>query len=111
MTHEELNALCAEKVGGWTHNTAHSIVGGEIFGDTWRSPEGLTSRPPSYCTDPAAVLALLEKCDWEAGSLTLSKGCYCEINFPEGSVYETAPTFAEAGVRALLAAHGCEVGE
>ena len=70
--------------------------------------------------DPAAVIALLEKGLWEARNLE-GKNIVCifkEVKPDRGAsrtwtcyAQASAPTFAEAGVRALLKAHGCEVGE
>ena len=119
MTHDELNALCAEKVAHFKPY-AHPLM-------TFKNGDPvMIDQPPTYCTDPAAVIELLEKHSLAGGGEPEVFRFYspahkedtwtCEVIWlhHDGQILEhkiTAPTFAEAGVRALLKAHGCEVGE
>ena len=107
----ELDALCAEKVVGWTHVHMSCAESGSSRMIRWgKHPDVYTPiafRPvPSYTTDPAAVLGLLEKYDWIAGNHLLDGDYFCEINYPESRIIERAPTFALAATLALLKAHG-----
>ena len=109
----ELDALCAEKVAGWRDVMPAGYVDPES-GTTYYTPTGGTfhnpfrRQIPSYTTDPAAVLGLLEKYDWIAGNHLLDGDYFCEINYPESRIIERAPTFALAATLALLKAHGVE---
>jgi hypothetical protein len=120
----ELDALCAEKVAGWRDVMPAGYVDPES-GTTYYTPTGGTfhnpfrRQIPSYTTDPAAVLGLLEK-EAAPGIVSIEM----EAAIPQlwrvslsyrGQGAETdtfdaeAPTFAKAGVLALLRARGVEV--
>ena len=109
----ELDALCAERVAGRGDVMPAGYVDPES-GTTYYTPTGGTfhnpfrRQIPSYTTDPAAVLGLLEKYDWIAGNHLLDGDYFCEINYPESRVIERAPTFPLAATLALLRAHGVE---
>lgn len=107
MTDAELNALCAEKVAGY-----NTVQPNPLYPDRLAGFECPGSRDmvgiPSYTTDPAAVLGLLEKYDWIAGNHLLDGDYFCEINYPESRIIERAPTFALAATLALLKAHGVD---
>ena len=140
MSHDELNALCAEKVAGWKWYVLIDDEGKPcscgLRADTpqlkkevergWFKPGKCAKidhiySMPSYCTDPAAVIALLEK-EAVPGIVSIEM----EAAIPQlwrvslsyrGQGAETdtfdaeAPTFALAATLALLKAHGCEVRE
>ena len=109
MTHAELNALCAEKV-------AHFKPYAHPFMKFKNGDAVMIQLPPSYCTDPAPVIALLEKDHYDV-EIHFSQGCdmwsvrLLQRFTGKDSFSGKAESFAEAGVRALLKAHGCEVGE
>ena len=115
----ELDALCAEKVAGWTYIRLRTPKSTRYVG----CPKGICNLlpVPRYTTDPAAVLGLLEK-EAAPGIVSIEM----EAAIPQlwrvslsyrGQGAETdtfdaeAPTFALAATLALLKAHGCEVGE
>ena len=116
MSHDELNALCAEKVAGYTDIVQ---LGANPLSLSGTGRHGYRSFIPSYCADPAAVIALLEKEKGYTARYLAKEKTYivyitvkrCDDDGEFKDVYGQAPTFAEAGVRALLKAHGCEVGE
>ena len=114
----ELDALCAEKVAGWTpqiHPLMTMMDGSRV----------MMTKPPSYTTDPAAVLGLLDawlrktqhahpkgSIEWYGGRHKYSDEAYVELaGMIGGNIRYYAPTFALAATLALLKAHGCEVGE
>ena len=125
MSHDELNALCAEKVGGWKIGEQAPDHSSVYWKDgQWVYPCDL----PQYCTDPAAVIELLEKEHYVTCGRCYQKGhngfvlhllplvWYVDLGETDEDAGKEpftgiAPTFEEAGVRALLKAHGCEVGE
>lgn len=109
MTADTLNRLCAEHVAGWKKFPAVEGLREILFGPN--NEEDI----PDYVNDPAAVLALLEQ-SFGSANWTVVKGVVqwsvqAHSDEHAKSGFATAPTFAEAGVRALLKAHGCEVGE
>ena len=129
----ELDALCAEKVAGWRDVMPAGYVDPES-GTTYYTPTGGTfhnpfrRQMPSYTTDPAAVLGLLEKEHCVSCGRCYQKGpngmvdaalpliWYVDIGETDEDAGKTphtgmAPTFALAATLALLKAHGCEVGE
>ena len=114
----ELDALCAEKVAGWRDVMPAGYVDPES-GTTYYTPTGGTfhnpfrRQIPSYTTDPAAVLGLLEKCEhgWSLDYNRDMNQYTVTVSNEDGHYEGTAPTFALAGTLALLKAHGCEVGE
>ena len=114
----ELDALCAEKVAGWTHVHMSCAESGISRIVLWGKHPDVFSLVPSYTTDPAAVLGLLEK-EAAPGIVSIEM----EAAIPQlwrvslsyrGQGAETdtfdaeAPTFALAATLALLKAHGVE---
>ena len=112
----ELDALCAEKVAGWKWRKNLGTAAGyqsvspmsEAGQTLYGSPHECFADAPSYTTDSAAVLGLLEKYDWIAGNHLLDGDYFCDINYPESRIIVRAPTFALAATLALLNAHGVE---
>ena len=121
-TDAQLEAMCAQHVAGWTDvqpcgyrdpltRSMWYVVSGIAPGENMRLA------PPRYCSDPAAVIELLEK--WTVSDKTFrsfdvtyaSKGNYVVFLLGQiGGPYSAqAPTFAKAGVLALLRARGVEV--
>jgi hypothetical protein len=105
-TDAQLEAMCAQHVAGWRdcHTTAGVACG--LHPDDKR---GEHMPCPRYCSDPAAVIELLEK-----------EGVYIDTQYdhrkwsvciwlPDTLCRGTAPTLAKAGVLALLRARGVEV--
>ena len=109
-TDAELNEKVAA-IAGWKHSTAHSIVGGEIFGDTWTTPQGYTSRPLDYATDLNAVVEVLQKSTAFCSLEFVSRDQWtCTLTYaspkPEGiEVFEANDTLARAICLALVEAH------
>ena len=102
MTHDELNALCAEKV-------AHFKPYAHPFMKFKNGDAVMIQLPPSYCTDPAAVIELLEKeTNWLASSYTTLTGGRIHWAKVGNSYYGEGDTFALAATLALLKAHGVE---
>ena len=105
-TDAQLEAMCAQHVAGFTDIVQLGANPRNLAG-TGR--DGCRGYIPSYCSDPAAVIELLEK-----------EGVYIDTQYdhrkwsvciwlPDTLWRGTAPTFAKAGVLALLRARGVEV--
>jgi hypothetical protein len=127
MTADTLNRLCAEHVAGWKWRKNLGTAGGyqavspmsEAGQTLYGAPHECFADAPDYVNDPAAVLALLEK--WDRVEMVRPRPgmawvvaigqCKDGKKGIDALHVGEAPTFAEAGVRALLKAHGCEVGE
>jgi len=126
-TDAQLEAMCAQHVAGWTL-FPDLTTDGMVY---WEPPKlaeggrGLPMRIPRYCSDPAAVIELLDtwqrvaKSKHRLGYFYWQGGTYDEQNSRDywvelcgmvgGTVMAQAPTFAKAGVLALLRARGVEV--
>ena len=116
----ELDALCAEKVAGWGDVMPAGYVDPES-GTTYYTPTGGTfhnpfrRQIPSYTTDPAAVLGLLEK-EWywvsDNGAVKWGGGHIYHIRVGrltvKGEGVADHEYFCIAAVLALLRAHGVE---
>ena len=117
----ELDALCAEKVAGFTDIVQLGANPRNLAG-TGR--DGCRVYIPSYCTDPAAVLGLLEKegyrctgnrCGGTAATIVQVTNAHPEKGGPkyfegraDDSMISADNTFALAATLALLKAHGVE---
>ena len=114
----ELDALCAEKVAGWRDVMPAGYVDPES-GTTYYTPTGGTfhnpfrRQIPSYTTDPAAVLGLLEKDHYDV-DIHFSQTCdlwtvrLLQRFTGKDSFCGQGDTFALAATLALLKAHGVE---
>ena len=113
-TDAQLEAMCAQHVAGWT-DVQPSVCRDPLTCAIWYVVSGIAPgenmrlAPPRYCSDPAAVIELLEK-----------EGVYIDTQYdhrkwsvciwlPDTLCRGTAPTLAKAGVLALLRARGVEV--
>lgn len=107
---DELNALFAEKVAGWTDLAM--FEGGELHGYCCNRV-GYKRRVPDYLTDANAMLPWLEKeqnFDIKHRNSPTGGLYWVTIFQPIDEEFEaTASTFARAAVLALLKAAGVEV--
>ena len=120
-TDAQLEAMCAQHVAGWT-DVQPSGYRDPLTRTVYYTETGCTAHNPRrrqfphYCSDPAAVIELLEKDHYDV-EIHFSQGCdmwsvrLLQRFTGKDSFSGKAESFAEAGVRALLKAHGCEVGE
>ena len=129
-TDAQLEAMCAQHVAGWT-DVQPSGYRDPLTRSMWYVVSGIAPgenmrlAPPRYCSDPAAVIGLLDtwqrvaKSKHRLGHIYWQGGTYDEQNSRDywvelcgmvgGTVMAQAPTFAKAGVLALLRARGVEV--
>lgn len=118
MSDEQLSALVAEKVAGWTNIRLRNDIQGRLVkrgkpkGE--ESVQGFVTVPP-YATDANAVLPLLE--NWTAEDfpnrrITMGfsiSGFYVDLRgHLEGPSYASNKTFARAACLALIRANGGE---